>query len=88
MLFVVLPKLLKLCGAIHNFDHPFAFVLRRIEHSLFLQLSDCAADVWVISLFYNTLTPTEYLKVPGLVLVSTNRSALEPFHHFSTVASP
>jgi len=34
-----------------------------MEHSLFLQLTDCAADVLVISLFYNTLTPTEYLKV-------------------------
>ena len=27
MLFVVFLQLLKLCGAIHNFGHPFTFVL-------------------------------------------------------------
>ena len=31
MLFVVIGQLLKHCGAIRNFDHPFAFALRRIR---------------------------------------------------------
>ena len=60
MLFVVFLQLLKLCGAIHNYDHQTGFTLRRIDRSLFQQLSDCAADVWVNTIFYNTLTPTEY----------------------------
>jgi len=45
------------------FYQPFACVLRRMEHSFFKQLTDCAADLWVNFLFYNTLTPTEYLIV-------------------------
>ena len=35
MLFGTIMQLLKLCGAIRNFDHPFKFALRRIKHSLF-----------------------------------------------------
>ena len=36
MLFVVFIQLLKLCGAIHNLDHVFAFVLRRMENLLLM----------------------------------------------------
>ena len=73
ILFGFFMQLLKLCGAINNFDYsglrfpytPFfdhqpAFALRRIEHSLSQQLSDCAAGWWVICLFYNSITPTVY----------------------------
>jgi hypothetical protein len=63
-LFVIFIKLLELCGAIQNFDHHFAFVLRRIERSRLKQLPDCAVGYWVNLLFYNTLTLTEYSKVP------------------------
>ena len=60
ILFVIIQQLLKLYGAIHRFVLPSAFVSRRIDLSNLQQLSDCAADVVVISLFYNSLTPSEY----------------------------
>ena len=76
MLSITFGKLLKLCGAINNFDYsgfwfpyvPFfdlqpAFALRRIDRSLFQQLSDCAAGLYVIYLFYNHFTPSELLIV-------------------------
>ena len=43
MLFLFFSNFLKFCGAIHNFYPPSSVDLRRKEHSLFLQLSDCAA---------------------------------------------
>ena len=60
ILFVIIQQLLKLYGAIHRFVLPSAFVLRRIDHSLFQQLSDCAAGLWDNYQFYNTITPTVY----------------------------
>ena len=63
-LFVIFMQLLEVCGAIQNFDHHFAFVLLRIERSRLKQLPDCAVGYWVNLLFYNTLTLTEYSKVP------------------------
>ena len=60
MVFVVFSQLLKLCGAIHNFDHRSTFSLRRIGLSLFQQQSDCAAGGLVNYFFYNTITPTVY----------------------------
>jgi hypothetical protein len=33
-LFGIFMQLLKLCGAIRNFNHPFACALRRIDHPL------------------------------------------------------
>ena len=62
MLFDIFSQLLKLCGVIRKFDHPFAFVLRRIDPSPTQQLSDCAAGGWVNYLSYNHITPSELLK--------------------------
>ncbi len=43
ILFGIFIQPLKLCGALHNFDHQPAFTLRRIDRSRFQHLSDCAA---------------------------------------------
>ena len=73
ILLVFFIQLVKLCGAIHYFDfsglrfpfsllfdHQSTFVLRRMDRSLTQEPSDCAAGLWVIYLFYNTITPTVY----------------------------
>lgn len=57
-------RLLNLCGATQNFDHPFAIALRRIDHLLSQRHSGCAAELCVILLIYNTLAHAEYGKVP------------------------
>ena len=60
LLFVTFGKLLKRCGAIQKFDHPFTFALRRIDRQLSQRHSDCAAWVGETFFFYNYFTPSEF----------------------------
>jgi len=53
MLFGFFIQLLKCCGVLRNLDHQPAITLRRIDRSLFQQLSDCAAGQGVI--YFSTI---------------------------------
>ena len=55
-------------------------ILRRIDLSLFQHLSDCPAGLWVIYLFYNTITPTLYWLVQRVEL---DFRSLVPFGNLS-----